>query len=91
VRGGCVEVAMQTDGGYALIQIRDTGLGIPAEDLPHIFEAFYRADQETHEGIEGTGLGLSVVKAIVEQHKGQISVESQPGKGSLFTVRLPLA
>jgi signal transduction histidine kinase len=91
VPGGCVEVVMQTEAGYALIQIQDSGLGIPAEDIPHIFEAFYRGGQESHEDIEGTGLGLSVVKAIVEQHKGQISVESQPGKGSLFTVRLPLA
>jgi signal transduction histidine kinase len=88
VCGGCVDVAVLADDGHALIQVRDTGLGIPSDDLPHIFEAFYRATQED---IEGTGLGLSVVKAIVEQHKGQIFVESQPGKGSLFTVRLPLA
>lgn len=91
VTGGRVEIAMKLEPGYALIQVRDSGLGIPPEALPHIFEAFYRVGQAAHEDIEGTGLGLSIVKAIVEQHEGQILVESQPGMGSVFTVKLPLA
>lgn len=72
--------------GYAEITVRDTGVGIEPEKLPHIFDRFYQADS----GQTGTGIGLSLVKELVELHRGEVYVESQPGFGSTFTVRLPL-
>jgi two-component system, sensor histidine kinase and response regulator len=87
--GGTVTVAAWSDPDYAEIQVADTGLGIPAQDLPHIFEVFFRVQSAEHLKVEGTGIGLPVVKSIVEQHHGQIFVESTPGQGSTFTIRLP--
>lgn len=75
--------------GQVLISVRDTGLGIPAGDLPHIFEKFYRVRSQATKNIAGTGLGLAIVKRIVEAHRGQIMVESQEGKGSEFRVIVP--
>ncbi len=71
------------------VHVTDTGIGIDPKDLPHIFDRFYRTDQKVHTR-QGTGIGLSVVKEIIETHSGTISVESAPGKGSRFTVRLPM-
>lgn len=71
------------------VHVTDTGIGIDPKDIPHIFDRFYRTDQKVHTR-QGTGIGLSVVKEIVETHSGTISVESAPGKGSRFTVRLPM-
>ncbi len=82
-----LELAKQADDTFTL-QVRDQGMGIPASDLPHIFETFYRA--EGVEQIPGTGLGLSIVKDCVERHLGTIRVESEIGKGTTFTVTLPL-
>jgi signal transduction histidine kinase len=73
-----------------IIQGQDTGDGIPATDLPHIFDRFYRVRNNGHEDIEGNGLGLAIVKAIAEQHGGDVSVESELEKGSCFTLTLPL-
>lgn len=73
------------------ILFQDTGIGIPADDLPHIFNKFYRVANDDTKDIEGTGLGLAIVKSIVENHAGTITVDSQHGKGTVFTVRLPLA
>jgi signal transduction histidine kinase len=70
--------------------VKDTGAGIPKEDLPFIFDRFYRAHNQGTNGVEGNGLGLAIVKSIVEQHGGQVSVESEIGKGSCFTTTLPL-
>ena len=78
-----------TRGEEATISVRDTGNGISKEDLPHIFERFYRCDQSRSKG--GSGLGLSLAKAIVEAHGGRIGVSSQPGKGSTFTISLPIS
>ena len=74
----------------ARIHVRDTGMGIPAEHLPHIFERFYRVDEARNRNIGGTGLGLSIVKAIIDAHHGRIRVLSTPGHGSEFIVHLPL-
>jgi signal transduction histidine kinase len=73
------------------VHVRDNGLGIPEEDLPHIFEKFYRVDSDDRMEIQGNGLGLAIVKAIVEEHGGEVSVESVFGEGSCFSFSLPLA
>jgi len=88
---GEVEVAVVTENGSALGIVRDTGIGISAEDLPHIFERFYRADKARSRESGGVGLGLSIGKWIAEAHGGVISVESMQGKGTVFQVRMPLA
>jgi signal transduction histidine kinase len=77
--------------GEVSITVRDSGIGIPPADLPHIFEPFYRAHEVVAAQIHGSGLGLSVVRQIVEAHGGRITVQSQPGKGSAFTLYLPCA
>jgi two-component system phosphate regulon sensor histidine kinase PhoR len=87
--GGTVTLATGRAGIYATVSVRDTGIGLSAEDRERVFEEFYRVRSEQTHGITGTGLGLSLVKRLVEQHQGSISVDSEPGKGSTFTVRLP--
>jgi len=87
--GGRVDVtAAQTDGGVT-ISVRDTGIGIPHGEVDRIFERFYRVDKARSRRLGGTGLGLAIVKGIVEAHGGAISVETELGKGSTFTVVLP--
>jgi signal transduction histidine kinase len=85
-----VEVKQCEEEGmtWALVQVRDEGIGIPADDLPHIFERFHRGANVSGR-IPGTGIGLAAAQEIVEQHGGSISVQSQEGVGSTFTVRLP--
>ena len=87
---GTVTLSLEHKSNMAVIHIQDTGYGIPADDLPFIFDRFYRAHNDNVEDIEGNGLGLAIVKSIVERHNGQISVESKPGTGSCFTIALPL-
>jgi len=86
-RGGRVEVEIARDDSAARLTVRDTGSGIPADELPRIWDRLFRGDRSRTE--RGLGLGLSLVKAIVEAHGGTVSVESQVGKGSEFTVILP--
>jgi two-component system sensor histidine kinase ResE len=74
----------------ARITIRDTGAGIPAEQLPHIFEKFYQADNQASAALKGTGLGLAIAKQIVEAHKGTITVDSTEGVGTTFVLTLPI-
>jgi signal transduction histidine kinase len=85
--GGEVTVAVTRVDGRSQLLVRDTGPGIATEELPRIWERLYRGDQSRTE--RGLGLGLSLVKAVVEAHGGTVSVESTPGKGALFTVSLP--
>lgn len=89
--GGVVTLILAlSDENEARIHVRDNGMGIPAEHLPHIFERFYRVDEARNRNIGGTGLGLSIVKAIITAHHGRIDVTSTPGQGSEFIVSLPL-
>jgi heavy metal sensor kinase len=88
--GGIVDVSIGQDGPVAILEVRDTGIGIPEEALPHLFRRFYRVDSSRSGEQAGTGLGLSLVQWIVAQHQGTISVKSQPGAGSEFRVQLPL-
>jgi signal transduction histidine kinase len=83
-----VQVMVRVDDAGVMMSIRDHGLGIPAADLPYIFTRFYRGS--TAKGVRGTGIGLASAKVIVEQHGGQIHVESEPGRGTTVTVCLPL-
>ena len=87
--GGEVRVEMEHEGDYVKTVVADTGIGISKEDLARIFDKFYRVKSEKTRGIVGTGLGLSIVKSIVEAHFGSITVESEEGKGTAFTVLLP--
>ncbi|MGA9350615.1 MAG: ATP-binding protein [Anaerolineae bacterium] len=89
--GSKVQVRLEIDGESMVVEVADDGPGIPEEDLPHIFEKMYRVEKERTRAVEGSGLGLSIVKRIVELHDGQIAVESTVGKGTAFRVRLPLA
>ena len=86
---GEVKISTYADNGSVILAVADTGVGIPDEDLPHIFERFYRVDK-SRSRIQGrTGLGLAICKAIVDAHSGSVNVSSQPGRGSTFTVKLP--
>ena len=88
-KGGLVRVSVSAEGSEAVLSVTDTGRGIPPESLPRVFERFYRGpDQEA--ATAGTGLGLAIAKRIVESNQGTIGVTSEAGKGSVFTVRLPL-
>jgi signal transduction histidine kinase len=86
--GGCIAVNASAQAGQVILQVSDTGPGIPLEAQPYVFERFYRLPDQP-QSVEGTGLGLTIVKSIVEQHGGRVWVTSQPGQGSTFTVSLP--
>ena len=89
--GGRVEVELRREGSQALVRVSDTGQGIPAEFLPHVFDRFRQADMGTTRQHGGLGLGLSIVRHLVELHGGEVTAESAgPGRGSAFRVRLPL-
>ncbi|MBW4602246.1 MAG: HAMP domain-containing histidine kinase [Calothrix sp. FI2-JRJ7] len=88
--GGEVTVFLNRNDYYAVIKVQDTGIGIPLQELPHIFDRFYRVSSDRSRSTGGSGLGLAIVSAIVSVHKGKLNVESELGKGSIFTVQLPL-
>jgi heavy metal sensor kinase len=89
--GGMVSVSVRVNGEWAELRVEDTGSGIAAEHLPHLFERFYRADQARARSEGGAGLGLAIVQWIAQAHGGQITVNSGPGQGSAFTVQIPMA
>jgi signal transduction histidine kinase len=88
-KGSTVILAAKVEKGNVQVNVEDTGFGIPAADLPFIFDRFYRVRNGKNSELEGNGLGLAIVKSIVEQHGGQISVESEVDKGTCFTLSLP--
>lgn len=87
--GGTVEVRIGRQGPDVLVTVRDTGVGIPAEHLPYVFDRFYRVDKARSRVEGGTGLGLSIAQSIVTAHRGRIEAASTPGQGTTFSVRLP--
>jgi two-component system sensor histidine kinase VicK len=87
--GGHVTVSVQEDSGYFKVSVIDDGIGIPARDLPRVFERFFQVETHLTRHYGGMGLGLSVAKAMVELHGGRIWAESEEGKGSVFTFLLP--
>ncbi|MER7394712.1 ATP-binding protein [Streptomyces sp. NPDC000151] len=87
--GGTVTLALASRADHAVLQVRDTGTGIPAEDLPHLFDRFWRADAARGRATGGSGLGLSIARQIVSDHQGTIGVESTVAVGTVFTVALP--
>jgi two-component system phosphate regulon sensor histidine kinase PhoR len=87
--GGSIAVDVSRDGGHAVVSVTDTGEGIPTRDIERVFERFYRVDSARARATGGTGLGLSIVKHVAESHGGTVSVESELGVGSTFTIRLP--
>ncbi|MBP7689443.1 MAG: HAMP domain-containing histidine kinase, partial [Thermoflexales bacterium] len=88
---GSVRVQTAEHAGRVCIEVTDTGRGIPADEVPHLFERFYRGRDVAQSTIPGTGLGLSIVKEIIESHGGTVDVHSELGQGSTFFIWLPVA
>lgn len=88
--GGSITVSLNRNGQSAVAEVSDNGIGIAAQDLPHIFDRFYRADKARSREFGGVGLGLSIARWVAEAHGGSIEVESSAGTGSIFRVRIPL-
>jgi signal transduction histidine kinase len=86
---GTVTLGAAVNKDFVEIEVRDTGVGIPAEALPHIFDRFYRAEPAQRNGVRGSGLGLTLARAMVEANDGHIAVASEAGTGSVFTIQLP--
>ncbi len=87
---GKITIRIEQQGDSVLVSVTDTGIGISPNDVPYVFDRFFRAVDSVRRKIEGTGLGLAITKAIIERHEGRIWVESQPGAGSTFTFVLPI-
>src|SRR6202011_4211944 len=90
-QGGRVWVNARAEGDDLVIAVGDTGVGIPVEHHTRIFDEFYQVDSATTRQVEGTGLGLSLTRRIVELHGGTMGLTSEPGVGAVFTIRLPVA
>ncbi len=88
--GGWVAVSVAEDNGYIVVQVADNGIGIPPDQQPYIFDKFYRVESGEALGMQGPGLGLTIVKAVIEKHFGRVWVESRPGVGSVFSFVLPV-
>jgi two-component system OmpR family sensor kinase len=89
--GGRIELHLRPVNGFARVEVQDTGIGIGEEDLPHVFDRFYRAQGARAIREEGVGLGLAIVKYVAEAHGGMVTVSSRPGRGTTFSVDIPLA
>ena len=87
--GGQVQVSLEESGENLVWRVKDNGVGIPSKDQEHIFDRFYRVDKARSRETGGTGLGLSIVRQLVQMHGGRVTVESEPQRGSCFTVILP--
>ena len=88
--GGEITLRAESIEGGVRMTVRDTGQGIPPEDLPYVFDRFWRGDRSrSHAGGAGSGLGLAIARQLVSAHSGRISAESQPGQGTTFTIELP--
>jgi signal transduction histidine kinase len=85
-----LEVETWSGGGFVTIRVKDTGIGIEPEALPHVFNRFYRSERVRDAGIRGVGLGLAIAHEIISRHNGDITVESVVNEGSVFTIWLPL-
>ena len=90
-RGGRVSLTVRREGGYAVLDVTDNGIGIPADALGQVFKRFYRVDGSRSREGGGAGLGLSIVKSICVAHGAEVEVRSAPGAGSTFRIRQPLA
>lgn len=88
--GGTVRLSLSKESSWAHLIVADTGIGIPPEDLPHIFDRFYRVDKARSRAQGGSGLGLAIAKWVVQAHGGAIQVDSTPGQGTTFRITLPL-
>lgn len=88
--GGRIDISLQAQSEYVQVQVSDSGSGIPQQDLPYIFDRFYRVDKSRSEYSGGAGLGLAIAKRVIELHGGSIAVDSTQGQGACFTFRLPL-
>jgi signal transduction histidine kinase len=88
--GGRVGVSVSAEDGQVVLQVADTGMGIPQRDLPRVFERFYRVDRARSRETGGTGLGLAIVRHVAENHGGEVTVRSELSAGSTFVVRLPV-
>jgi signal transduction histidine kinase len=87
---GTIELILEAKDEFAMITVRDSGIGISDKDRHRIFERFYRADKARSRELGGAGLGLAIAEWIVAQHRGQVTVQSAPGQGSIFLVKLPI-
>ena len=88
--GGKVKISLRQEDGTVLVEVADTGYGIPGEHLERLFQRFYRVDSARSRSTGGAGLGLAICKSFLEAHEGTIHVESVPEEGTTFTVKLPL-
>jgi signal transduction histidine kinase len=88
--GGSVTARVFAENGLGVVEVEDTGIGIPKAEQERLFQRFFRASTATEQAIPGTGLGLAITKAIAEAHDGQITYRSTPGEGTTFRLELPL-
>ena len=89
--GGRVSLTAERDNGAVFIRVQDTGIGIPLDEQPRVFERFFPSSAAQELAVPGTGLGLSITKKVIEEHRGEISLVSSPGQGTQVTVRIPVA
>lgn len=89
-KGGWVKVILDADHQYFSVEVSDSGVGIPQESIEHIYERFYRVDKSHSKEIGGTGLGLAITKSAILRHRGAITVSSEEGVGTVFSVKIPL-